>query len=125
MTDILKKVAEAHPQRSDFNLDRRIMKIGEELGELNEAYLNITGQLNLKKKSWDDVREEAVDVAIIALDVALTVLDTDPGVTIDDDPISHQVFEPQTRELVYQKVIAEFDRKLAKWREQLKLRYGS
>lgn len=122
MIDAIKKIEEANPNRSESNLERRILKIGEELGELSEAYLNITSTLNEKNKTWNDVREEAIDILIIAADVALTVLETDPGVKIEQDPISHLVWNEETTKAVYQKVHSELDRKLQKWLDKQKVK---
>lgn len=83
MTDrsmIIQLVAKANPDRNRANLSRRVHKIFEELGEIEEAYLNVTSSTNGKGKTFADVREEACDVLIVAIDVALTPL------TDDDDP---------------------------------------
>ena len=68
---IVRDVAEANPERSQENLPNRILKLIEELGELAQAYLH-QGSTNRKKKTWADVQEEAADVLIIAVDIALT-----------------------------------------------------
>src|ERR1700722_12797574 len=69
---IVDAVEQANPQRSLATLPRRLHKLLEELGEVSEAYLNATSINNGKGKTWADVREEAVDVLIVALDIALT-----------------------------------------------------
>ena len=63
---------------------RRIGKLAEEYGELWEAYLNVTSAHNGKGKTWDDVREEGIDVAIVALDIVATRLPTDEGKTEEE-----------------------------------------
>lgn len=75
IVQIVDLVAEANPTRTFENLGRRIIKLGEEFGEVSEAYLNVTSASNGKGLTWDDVREEFADVAIVALDVALTVFE--------------------------------------------------
>lgn len=122
MIDAIQKIEAANSNRSESNLERRILKIGEELGELSEAYLSITSTLNDRNKTWDDVREEAIDIMIIAADVALTVLETDPGVKIEHDPISHLLWDEETTKAVYQKVHSELDRKLQKWLDKQKVK---
>jgi NTP pyrophosphatase (non-canonical NTP hydrolase) len=65
-------IAQANPTRCTANLDRRLIKMLEELGELSEAFLSITSMDNDKNKTWADVQEEAVDVLIVGTDIALT-----------------------------------------------------
>ena len=60
------------PQRSIITLRDRLAKAGEELGELAEAILHHTSETNPKAKTHDDIVEEAVDLAIMAMDIALT-----------------------------------------------------
>lgn len=74
MLDVILAVDAANPNKTYENLARRIIKLGEEFGELSEAYLNASkGPGNHKGKTWDDVLEEAVDTAIVAIDVATTI----------------------------------------------------
>lgn len=57
----------------------RVLKVGEEFGEVVEALHGVLG-LNPRKgftHSWDDVRDELVDVAVSAL-VALETIAGDP-----------------------------------------------
>ncbi len=85
MTDIIKLIYEANKGRRSLpNLHRRITKAGEELGELNEAYLYVTSISNSKNKTWEDVREEAVDVILMGVDLALTPLPIDHGKTPEE-----------------------------------------
>lgn len=54
------------------NLDRKMIKLSEEVGELAEAYLGITSDWNFKNKTEDDFKEEAVDVLLVIFDILLT-----------------------------------------------------
>lgn len=76
ISDIIAQVASANPQRCKTSLDRRIIKLIEELGEIAEAFLSVT-RVCPKKKTWADVREEAADVLIVAIDIALTLQPND------------------------------------------------
>ena len=69
---IIDSVSNANLQRSVDNFDRRCEKFLEELGELAEARLGYTSKNNPKNKTLNDVKEEAVDVLIVALDISLT-----------------------------------------------------
>lgn len=75
---IARLVQAANAGRDPTNLERRCDKLIEELGEVSEAYLNVTSDSNRKAKTWDDVREELVDCLIVALDIYWTLL---PGET--------------------------------------------
>lgn len=70
--DFINAIEAANPNRDISTMVRRVAKVSEELGELSEAYLNVTSAANAKNKTWGDVREEAIDTAIVAIDVALT-----------------------------------------------------
>lgn len=72
MTDIVRTIHAAQPDRSLANIGRRLIKLLEEQGEIAEAWLNVTSPANAKQKTWGDVREEAADALIVLLDVALT-----------------------------------------------------
>jgi NTP pyrophosphatase (non-canonical NTP hydrolase) len=65
-------IRDANPDREFNTLARRMIKLMEEMGEASEAYLNMTNGTNSKKKTWDDLREELVDVVIVAVDMLLT-----------------------------------------------------
>lgn len=71
---ILKAIYEANPNRKndERNVLRRIVKLGEEKGEVAEAYLGVTSDANLKGKTWDNVIEELADVIIVAADIVFT-----------------------------------------------------
>ena len=81
---IIELVAKANPGRQKNNLNRRIHKLLEEVGEVSEAWLNATSATNHKKKEWADVEEEAADVLIVAADVALTPIDDDTQAVLQD-----------------------------------------
>lgn len=53
------------------DLTQRALKTSEENGELSEAVLSCTGAAEYKKKTIQDVLEEACDVATCALSVAV------------------------------------------------------
>lgn len=74
--DLINQVWDANPDRNTQDILRRICKTQEELGELAEAYLQLTSKTNYKKKTYEDVVEESVDTAIMALDVALSMSQT-------------------------------------------------
>ena len=90
-------------QRTSANVVRRVLKTTEEVGELAEAALSVTSESNAKDKRWIHVIEEAVDVAIMGLDVALTKPET--GFT-----------DEEWQRVVY----AMFAQKLHKWELQAK-----
>ena len=91
------------PERTIENTGRRVIKTGEELGELMEAYLSATSASGGKGKDFMDLLEEACDVVIMGLDIALT---KPPGVEMDDD----------MWRAVVKKIIGL---KLEKWRKQI------
>ncbi|MFA5490960.1 MAG: MazG-like family protein [Candidimonas sp.] len=62
----------ANPNRNIDNVDRRIIKLFEEYGEIVEAYLGVTSTQNYKNKKDDDLREEIIDLYIVAMDVRFT-----------------------------------------------------
>ena len=69
---LIEMVREVNPGRKHSNLNRKLIKVAEEIGEIAEAYLNVTSSFNGKNKTWADVREEIVDVLILAIDISLT-----------------------------------------------------
>lgn len=72
---------------------RRYIKLFEELGEVSEAYLDVTGG-GRKKKTYEDVLEEQVDAVIVLLDIAvLAAIDQVGAVSLP------QVREVMTRHL--------------------------
>ena len=102
MDTILNKIRDANLKRKVGNMDRRILKIGEEFGEACQAYLSVTSKNNDKKKTWDDVREELTDVLIVTLDVLLTEMPDEANADIEA------------------RLHKELDRKLAKWDKKSK-----
>ena len=70
--ELTQAIRNANLTRHHTTLNRRIIKLAEELGEVSEAYLNVTSLNNGKGKTWADVREEMADLVIVALDCALT-----------------------------------------------------
>ncbi len=104
MFDLLYEIYSANPNRDVKTISRRIIKLQEEIGEVSEAYLYSTTENNTKGKTWDDVREEAIDTVIIGLDIALTCF------PLDDDKSPAEIEE---------EVIKVFERKLNRWRKQL------
>jgi NTP pyrophosphatase (non-canonical NTP hydrolase) len=108
--DVVKATQKANPYREMTRLDRRILKLNEEAGELSQAYLHVSSKKNTKHKTWHDVREEAIDVAIVALDVALTRM------PIDKKRSNHQIEED---------VLRWFKAKLSKWEDNLKAQKAS
>ncbi len=105
MKRIFDIIYKANPRRSLDNLCRRMLKISEEEGEASAAYLNVTSELNAKGSTWEDVREELLDVIIIATDCLYTTMPIDEG---------------KTHEQIEAEVFKEFKRKMAKWDKQIK-----
>ena len=101
INDVIRMISDANPTRHYGNLHRRMIKVMEELGEASEAYLNVTSAANGKNLSWIDVREELVDLVVVAVDCALT-------------PMPDQVNE--AKEDIEAAFVAEMIRKLAKWK---------
>lgn len=103
-SDVLNLVYEVgKPGRRIDNLVRRLAKLMEEVGELSEAMLSVTSKNNGKKKIWNDVSIEAIDVLIMAADIALTI---PPDCTLTDEEWRLHLRHALTR-------------KLRKWSEQL------
>lgn len=75
-------VRAANRGRFHSNLHRRTTKLIEELGELSQAWLNVTSSSNSKQKTWNDVREEIADCLIVALDIAWTPLPNESDVIV-------------------------------------------
>jgi NTP pyrophosphatase (non-canonical NTP hydrolase) len=60
----------------------RIMKLSEEVGEVSEAVMGVTGQ-NVRKgvtHTWDDVSRELVDVIVTAMVALITITPDARGV---------------------------------------------
>lgn len=69
---LLKMIRDANPDRNFQTLNRRFIKVMEELGEASEAFLNVTSTFNGKNKSEDDLIEELVDTMVVVVDCVLT-----------------------------------------------------
>ncbi len=102
VTDVQKT---GEPERRIENILRRAAKSGEEVGELLEAVLSVTSVSGAKNKRWMDVVEEACDIVIMGLDVALT------------KPPEWQDMDDAMWRAIVKKII---DLKLAKWKHQLR-----
>ena len=101
---LLAAVWAANPDRCEATLARRLIKLSEELGEVSEAYLNVTSGSNAKAKSWDDFREELIDLMIVTMDCLLTPLDREEAVGL------------KAREAEIERVL---EVKLEKWRRAM------
>lgn len=93
------------PQRRVDNVVRRSLKAAEETGELAEAVLSATSLSGGKGKHWMDIVEEAVDVAIRGIDMALT------------KPPEWQDIDDEMWRSIVKKI---FELKLAKWQKQVR-----
>ena len=67
------KIDVVNPYKTMAGIERKLLKINEEMGEVMEAYLNVTSKHNQKNKTWDEVLEELIDVSIIVVDVGLSI----------------------------------------------------
>lgn len=100
MEDLFAKIRAANKKRKMANFARRLLKLGEEYGEANQAFLSVTSKSNSKNKSWEDVREELVDVLIVNIDL---LLHTFPG--------EEELNETERQALIWEMI----ERKLGKW----------
>ena len=100
--DILNEIRDSNPTRDSSLLERRLIKLGEEYGELAQALLSVTSPDNPKCKTWDDVREELSDVVIVALDMLFTIMPDEKGVS---DTMKRYIIESWIQD------------KLKKWRK--------
>lgn len=96
---LLKAILDANRERNWTNLARRLGKIGEEYGEVWEAYLNITSAANAKGLSYDDFFEELVDMMVVIVDCLMT---------------PHPDY-PMTDEEREDRIVKMLERKLSKW----------
>lgn len=101
--DIIDAIRDANPGRNHKNIDRRCLKLCEEVGETSQAVLAVTSENNHKNMTWADVREELTDTIILGFDMLLTPM-PDQDEMSDDERLDA--------------IKAEFDRKLAKWARQ-------
>lgn len=105
--DVFEKIWNANRKRTMDIFARRLLKLGEEYGEANQAYLSVSSENNSKNKSWEDVREELADCIIVAMDL-----------------YCHQMPD-ETDESYTAKVASlhkDIDRKLKKWHKKQKKR---
>ena len=102
MKEIFDRIYDANPARNIDNLERRLLKAQEELGEAAGAYLAVSSTHNYKEKTWSDFREELLDSLIIIIDCLYT-----------------QCPDAQTREEIEEKIIEMYRRKMQKWENQL------
>ena len=106
MNKLIEQVKEWHHERNLINgctHKDQLAKLMEEVGELSEAMLSVTSKNNGKKKIWNDVSIEAIDVLIMAADIALTI---PPDCTLTNEEWRLHLRHALTR-------------KLRKWSEQL------
>jgi NTP pyrophosphatase (non-canonical NTP hydrolase) len=105
MDDLFGKVFQTNRQRVMDIFDRRMLKLGEEYGEACQAYLSVSSENNSKKKSWDDVREELVDVLVVTLDLLCHTMPDEKDMTEEEKLAS---------------VTKILNRKLDKWAKKIK-----
>lgn len=98
--DLLGMIRDACDDRHFDKIARRLLKAGEELGEASQAYLRSTGN-SPKPMTIADLREEIVDLNVVALDLLLHRL---PG----EESLSEEEFA--------QVLLDIFNAKLGKWR---------
>lgn len=89
-------------QKDPKTLQERALKLAEEAGELSQAVLSVTGApgSGYKNHSFADVREEAVDAAIVALSI------------LAQTSASREEFDAELERLMAQKC-AKWQKKLA------------
>jgi NTP pyrophosphatase (non-canonical NTP hydrolase) len=86
----------AHDTNSGIILANKIIKLGEETGEVSQAYLQFVGSANVSKSaSGSDLIEECMDVINVAMDIINAI-----GISDED-----------AKEI--------FDKKLNKWESKL------
>lgn len=99
--DLIAAVRVQRDERGMEQLGRRLMKLGEEYGESLQAYLALTGA-NYKKITPADLREELIDVCLVALDALLHRV---PG--------EEHLSEAELNDVL----VKEFERKIKKWKK--------
>ena len=100
---VIKKILEANPGRNFRTLERRTLKLSEEVGEASQAILSVTSAANLKKLTKEDYLEEVTDVFIVATDILLT--------NMMDENLTPEELEARLEDIV--------ENKLRKWREKI------
>ncbi len=81
LREMIEEIGHLGRARHYTNLERRLLKVFEEIGELTEAWLNTTCPVNYKKKTSRDIREEGIDCLIVLIDCALTHRPGGTGIT--------------------------------------------
>lgn len=103
--NVFEKIWNANRKRTMTIFPRRLLKLGEEYGEANQAYLSVSSENNGKDKTWADVREELADTIIVAMDL-----------------YCHEM--PDEKDMTYELKLAQLnsdiDRKLKKWEKKQK-----
>lgn len=107
MNNLIDQIRLANLKRDKKNIDRRLLKLGEEYGEAVQAFLAVTSRNNNKQKSWADVREELSDVVIVALDILLTEM--------PDEKLKGKTRD----ESIEKRILSEIERKLNKWTHKM------
>ena len=103
--DLIKKVRDTNRDRDMAIFARRLLKLGEEYGEASQAYLSVSSESNGKNKTWDDVREELVDVLVVTLDLLCHDFP-------DEDETDVSAKEARVLDIM--------DKKLDKWKKKMK-----
>lgn len=79
LAESVRRAFEIGGPRDPLAMYRRVWKLSEEAGEVAGAYLSVSQpSSNYKRITADDVREEAVDVFTVALDVWLFTVGANP-----------------------------------------------
>lgn len=105
--DVFAKIWHANLKRDMTIFARRLLKLGEEYGEANQAYLSVSSENNSKDKSWEDVREELADTIIVAMDLYCHAMPDEENVTLESKMAQ---------------LHSDIDRKLKKWHKKQKKR---
>ena len=111
MDSLIEMVRSANPTRDKKKISRRLLKLGEEYGEVVQAFLSVSSRRNSKNKHWPDVREELCDVLIIAVDILLTEMPD------ENYP------ENSRKEQIENRTLNEVSRKLDKWQHKKTKKY--
>jgi NTP pyrophosphatase (non-canonical NTP hydrolase) len=96
--DTIGMIRLANVGRNKSNINRRFHKFFEEFGELEQAYLSVSSSNNHRAMTASHVREEATDVLIVAVDVALTVIDETQERHVPDEEMIALVSSPRRTE---------------------------
>jgi hypothetical protein len=99
--DMLEVIRQVDPTRNFLTMNRRLMKLGEEFGEALQAYLAVTSGNNYKGLTPTDLREELIDIVVVALDLLCYRV---PG----EAALTDEQFDNAIRTI--------FERKIEKWK---------